>query len=704
MGTINLERGFYMARMKQIDEMLQEQGQPSRTETDVLGEMEPQHDPAVVTEAMRAGVPVEQMEARQMSEAALRPPIPAAGPVDPMAAYNEALGAARGTGGGSGVVTEDVVREALAVLNKYHSGKASLETRVIDNEEYYRLLHNGIERGRPQAGKGYDNGKYRRNTAWLFTTIANKLADYMDNYPDATVQPREQSDEAAAKQLTAVIPAILERNRYKELYRKTALDSIKNGCGIQQVVWDKDLDNGLGDVAIRRVDPLNIFWEPGVDDIQQSANVFVAELRRNDEIAEMYPEITDLRDRLSTPSLTVAQYTYNGSVDTSDKSYIVNWYYKRRVGSKTILHYCRFVNDVVLFASENDPRYAQDGWYKHGRYPFVFFTMYPEVGTPFGFGELDIGHDAQDDIDEINAEILRNIKQTARRRWFVRDSAAVNEEEYADLNKDFVHVQGPIDDVGMREIVLQPLSSSVLQVYQHKIDEIKETTANRDVNQGGSGGTSTASGIAALQEAGNKTSRMMISASYERFREVCELIIELVRQFYDVPRTVRITGDAGQQSYMTVDNAMLQARQMPAAFGVAAYQGAEPVFDVSVKAYKENPYTRQQANQDAVNMYGMGFFQPENYIQALACLEMMDMPNKEKVQQIINDNGMQWIQAQQMAMQQMMAQRMMNMGGQQEQEEQQTGGGNGAARTGSNSGQTLMDRARREAQAGTQPR
>lgn len=694
-----------MATMKKIDEMMQEQGLPSRTETDVLGELQPEHDPDIVAQAMRTGVPVEQMEARQMSQASLRPPMPSAGPVDPMAAYNEALGAAGGTGFGSGVVTEDTVREALAVLNKYHSGKATLEARVIDNEEYYRLLHNGIERGRPRAGKGYAKGKYRRNTAWLFTTIANKLADYMDNYPEATVLPREAGDEAAAKQLTAVIPAILERNRYKEMYRSTALDSIKNGCGIQHVLWDGDLDNGLGDVAIRRVDPLNIFWEPGVDDIQMSANVFMVELRRNEEIVEMYPQITDLRDRLSTPSLTVSQYTYNGDVDTSDKSYIVNWYYKRRVGSRTILHYCRFVNDVVLYASENDPRYRQDGWYRHGRYPFVFFTLYPEVGTPFGFGELDIGHDAQDDIDEINAEILRNIKQTARRRWFVRDAASINEEEYADLDKDFIHVQGPIDDVGMREIVLQPLSSSVLQVYQHKIDEIKETTANRDVNQGGvQAGANSGVAIAALQETGNKTSRMMIAASYERFREVCELIIELVRQFYDIPRTIRITGDAGQQSYMAVDNAMLQARQMPEAFGVAAYQGAEPVFDVSVKAYKENPYSRQQANQDAVNMYGMGFFQPENYVQALACLEMMDMPNKDKLQRVINDNGMQWLQAQQMAMQQMMAQQSMGMAGQQTEQvsggqAQQTSGGDRMTQS-----QKLLAKDRAQAQEGTQPR
>lgn len=702
-----------MAQMKRIDEMLQEAGVPSRTETEALESLQPAHDPAVVAQAMRQGVPVETME-QANSEFGVRnselntgvDPVFTAN-VDVMDAYREAYDAARsgGAGGisGGGPVTADTVREARAVMDKYHTGKAHLEDRIVDNEEYYRLMHNGLERGRPQ--KGYLKGKYRRNTAWLFTSIANKVADFQDNYPEATILPRELSDEQAARQLTAVIPAILERNNYRQLYRHNSLDKTKHGCGIQMVVWDGEMADGLGDIAIRRVDPLNIYWEPGVEDIQRSANVFTVELRNNDEIVELYPEIEGLRDRLSTPSDYVKRYVYNDSIDTSDKSYIVNWYYRKRVGGRTILHYCRFVNDVVLFASENDQRYA-DGWYKHGRYPFVFDPMYPEVGTPFGFGEIDIGRDAQDDLDDVNAEALRNIKQTARRRWLVRSNAGVNEEEYADLDKDIVHVEGQLDDIGMREITLQPLSASVLNWYTHKIDELKETTSNRDVTQGGTGGTSTASGIAALQESGNKVSRDLIASSYEKFKEVVELIIELVRQFYDVPRTFRIVGDNGQIDYQTIDNSMMQARQIPAAYGVAAYQSAEPVFDVTVKAYKQNPYSKQQANQDAVNMYGMGFFQPDNYIQALACLELMDLPNKDKVQQVIGDNGKQWIMAQQMAAQQMMqlqAQGMAAQGAQppdgQNKQQQRTSGA-----TGRSGGQTVFDKAKAQAQAGTQPR
>lgn len=671
---------------------------------------EREHDPQVVAQAMREGVPVEQAENNAefgMRNAEL-PGTPAdrvfTDRVNVMDEYNAAMEAARQRQQGTeGPVDRDVIQEATATLEKYKSGKAQLEARIVENEEYYRLMHNGLERAK-RAG-GYNSSRYKRNTAWLFSAISNKVADFQDNYPEATVLPREQNDEAAAKQLTAVIPVILEKNKYRALYRHTSLDKVKNGTGIQQVVWNTEKENGLGDVEIRRIDPLNIFWQPGITDIQQSADVFTVELRRNEDLIAEYRQIPDLRNHLSTPGMSITRYIYNDSIDTSDQSYVINWYYKKRQGDKTVLHYCRYVNDVVLYASENDPRWREEGWYRHGLYPFVFFSMYPEVGTPFGFGEIDIGRDAQDDIDEMNAEILRNVKTAARRRWFSRNGGGINEEEYMDLNKDIVHVEGQMDDYNIREISVNPLPSSVLEVYNHKIDEIKETTANRDVTSGGTGGTSTASGIAALQESGNKVSRDLIAESYESFKEVCNLIIELVRQFYDVPRSVRIIGENGANEFMQMDNSMLQSRPVPGAFGVDAYQSAEPVFDVTVKAFKANPYTKAQANQDAINMFNMGFFEPERAQQSLACLELLDFDNKDKVKQVIEKNYNDYLMAQQQAAIQMMQQQA-GMAAQTAAPEQQaeTPGGGRQARAAGGSGNTVFEKAKAQAQAGTQPR
>ena len=73
-----------------------------------------------------------------------------------------------------------------------------------------------------------------------------------------------------------------------------------------------------------------------------------------------------------------------------------------------VLHYCKYVNDEVLFATENDSKYADRGWYDDGEYPFVFDVLFRVEGTPAGFGYIDVGKSAQEYIDRGNQAIMQN--------------------------------------------------------------------------------------------------------------------------------------------------------------------------------------------------------------------------------------------------------------------------------------------------------
>lgn len=528
-----------------------------------------------------------------------------------------------------GKITRDSIAEATAILQKYKAGKANLEARIVDNEEWYRLQH--WQKQRHEKAKG------KRATGWLFSDIDNKHADFMDNFPECTVLPREQSDEQAAKDLTDILPVILSRNNFKNVYSETCLYKLKNGTGIYSVLWDPAASKGLGDICVQNVDALNLFWEPGIKDIQRSKNVFLVELINNDEIKGAYPHIKELQN-LSSPSIDVTRYLYNDEVDTSDQSSVVNWYYKVRKGSKTVLHYARYVNDILLYASENDPEYSERGWYDHGKYPFVFDVLNPDAGTPFGFGLIDVGRETQEDIDEMNSLLMQTTKRNARRRYFVSESAQINEEEFLDFDKDIVHVAGRIDDALIKEIPVSSLSGAELTAYQNKVQELKEITSNKDVTTGSTSNSVTAaSAIAALQESGNKTSRAMISKTYNAFSEVCELAIELIRQFYDVPRTFRVLGERGQYQYKSFSASAIRGQAIDE-FGVS-FAGKDPDFDLEVRTYKSNPYSRAAQNQDAVNFYNMGFFNPQNDIPSLAALNMLEFEGKEKVIETIQKNG-----------------------------------------------------------------
>ena len=525
------------------------------------------------------------------------------------------------------VIGEEEVREAVKILQKYKSAKANLDERVIDNENWFRLRH------WKQLRK---DDKAKKHSAWLFNAIVNKHADLMDSIPECTVLPRESADSREAQRLSGVIPVILERNNWQQVYSDAAYSKLKTGTAVYSVLWDSTVDGGVGEISINNADILNIFWEPGIRDIQKSRNIFHLDLVDNDILIDEYPF---LEGTLGSNSADLYSFTYDSNVDTSGKSCVVDWYYKKKSGNRTLLHYCKFVNNTLLYSSENDPEYAERGWYDHGMYPFVFDSLFKEAGTPVGFGFIDIMKDAQEEIDILGNEIMRNARLGARKRYFTRIDGAVNEEEFADFSRDFVHVNGSsIGEESIREIGFTPLSNAYITILSNKIAELKETSGNRDFTQGSTiGGVTSGVAINALQEAGNKMSRDMISATYNAFAQICTVCIELIRQFYTIPRSIRILGSDGEWQYSLYDNSVLKGVYPEDDFGLFR-ELREPVFDVKVKAHKQNAFSRSVQNTDALNFYNMGFFDPEKAVQSLACMELLDIENKEKIKTVINKN------------------------------------------------------------------
>ena len=553
-----------------------------------------------------------------------------------------AMGAMNGFKALAQVIGKEQIHKANLILQKYKQGKANLETRIVENEQWYKIRHWECMRKK-------DSSEVQPASAWLFNCIANKHADAMDNFPSPNVLPREEGDKAEAEMLTSIIPVILDQCDFEETYSNVMDYKLKMGTGVYGVFWDKSKMNGLGDISIRKIDLLNLFWEPGITDIQKSRNIFHLELADNELLIASYPQ---LQGKLGTATMDVTKYVYDDTVDTNEKSIVVDWYYKKSVKGKTVLHYVKYVNDEVLFATENDPKFAERGWYDHGQYPFEFDPLFRTEGTPTGFGYIDVGKDSQAFIDRGNQAIMQNMLANARPRHFIRIDGSVNEDEYADTSKDFIHVDGQLGQDSILPVQGKPLNDIYVQVINNKIDELKETTGNRDISTGGTtSGVTAASAIAAMQEAGSKLSRDNNKASYRTFRKVCVMIIELIRQFYDLPRCFRIMGENGAARFVQYSNANIQPQHQGNDLGMdMGYR--LPLFDIEVTAQKQSPYSKMSQNELALQFYQAGFFNPQLADQALACLDMMDFDRKQFIMQKIAQNGGMYQQM--IAMQQQM--------------------------------------------------
>ena len=548
-----------------------------------------------------------------------------------MASPNKAdqNGAVSGFGVLAEVIGKEEIQKAQLTLNKYKEGKANLEQRIVENEQWYKLRHWECMRKAQES-------QVQPSSGWLFNAIANKHADAMDNFPSPNILPREEGDKSEAEMLSSIIPVILEQNDFEETYDNVWDYKLKAGTGIYGVFWDKSKLNGLGDISVRKVDIINLFWESGITDIQRSRNLFHVELMDNDLLLGAYPQ---LQGKLGNSTMDLSKYVYDDTVDTNNKSAVVDWYYKKNQNGKTVLHYCKYVNDVVLFATENDPMFADRGWYDHGLYPFVFDPLFSVEGTPCGFGYIDIGKSAQEYIDRGNQAIMQNMLANAKPRHFIRSDGEVNEEEYADLSKDFIHVNGSLGQDSIIPVQGKPLNDIYVQVINNKVDELKEVTGNRDISTGGTtSGVTAASAIAAMQEAGSKLSRDNSKASYRAFRKVCLMIIELIRQFYDLPRCFRIMGENGAARFVQYSNAGIQPQAQGIEMGVDMGHRL-PLFDIEITAQKQSPYSKMSQNELALQFYQAGFFNPQMADQALACLDMMDFDRKQFIMQKIAQNG-----------------------------------------------------------------
>ena len=492
----------------------------------------------------------------------------------------------------------------------YKEHKQEFDRRIIDNNRWFKSRYNSnkIEIDEP-------------TTPYLFNVIANKHADAMDNYPEPSILEREERDRHMAETFTKILPLQLDLCGFKRTYNRAWWYKLKNGASCYGVFFNPKLCGNRGEIYIRKIDLLNIFWEPGVTDIQDSKFLFVTALCDNDSLKEKYPQYADK----FTGDTALDAQVYN-DIDgerkndiLKDKTLIIDCYYKKQRGDMQTVELIKFFDNIILDASEDR---GDTGLYDHGKYPFVMDVLYPDEDSPVGFGLVDIIKNPQMYIDKLDTIISKNAMISGKTRFMVKDNGGLNEYELTDLTKDIIHVAGSVNDENIRELQTKPLHSFIIQHRQNKIDELKEVSGNMDFQQGSvTGGVTAYSAIVALQQAGEKLSRDMISEGYDAFRKIICLCIELIRQFYDEPRSYRIAGNDGKNEYILFSNQ-----------GMKDNGNALPAeFDIVVAAEKNNPYSRITQNQTITDLWKMGLFRKDTIQESILILESMHLDGKEKL-------------------------------------------------------------------------
>lgn len=552
--------------------------------------------------------------------------------------------------------TPDKVSEVLQILHEYKDGKTTVDMKATENQEWWRLRHWNVIQGKTEAGKA----KVEVGSAWAVNSILNKHADFMDSFPKANVLAREADDEEEAQILSKILPAIEEHTDAEQVYNTAGYDFLIDGTAITSVLWDPMAHDGMGDIKKTNVDIHNVFWQPGIEDIQQSKYFFDVSVADVNDVKLQYPDIADRIGGGKQGFIT--EYIHDDNINHQNDIEIINCYYKKlemrpvlinidpqtvaqHLVPREILHMAIIIGNQCVFCSEDNPEY-QDGFYKHGKYPYVFRKCFPVKDSPCGFGYLDIMKYPQRDIDKLDQAIMKNTMMKAKPRWWVKKNADINKDAFADWNEEIVEVGSGDLGSAVQQMDVDTLPAIVETHLEAKIDELKEISGNRDFSQGSTAsGVTAASAIAALQEAGSKLSRDINKAMYRGSREEYYLEIELIRQFYTEPRTFRIDDGSGRYEYMDYSNVNIAPQDITTPEGT---RHKKSIFDLEVSAEKQSPFSRASQNETAKELYQMGLFAPDNATSALVCLDMMEFEGKEKIKQQIQQNDTFMQQFQQM--------------------------------------------------------
>lgn len=510
-------------------------------------------------------------------------------------------------------VSKEFLAQARDAFERYKGDKEMLTQRIRENMEFYKGAYARI----------YDEktNKTTPATAFVLSAVENKYADYLDNFPQANFLAREEGDEETARLLSKIMPAQLEASGLRKAYKQNARQKLICGTGAYGVFWNGNEKN----IHIRRLDIMSVFCDMNVDDIQESRFVFVVSAVDNEKLKKMYPKYSDMFDG----DVTMDGYEEQKRMDGCSE--IVDCYYKTIEGK---LHLLKFCNDVVIDSTEGVEGY-EEGLYKHGRFPIVLDVMYPDTKGPFGFSTVDIVKNPQRYIDMLDGAILKNALLSSHPKWIVKKSADVNIKELTNMENEVVEAQ-QVNEDAIRKMEITSVSQNVMEHRQTKIEEMKEVAANRDFAQGGTtGGVTAAQAITALQEAGNKTSRALIDDSYDAYKEIVMLAIELMREFFDHDRVYRITGVDGTAEYRNFSRSNLTvAKPVTDALGFVKYsEYRDIVFDIDIVPQRQNAFQKESQNQLFMTLWQSGFFAPGNTEVALIALKNMNFDGKDALMQ-----------------------------------------------------------------------
>lgn len=515
------------------------------------------------------------------------------------------------------------------------------------------------------------------NIAWA--NIMQEVALQTDSRPSVEFTAVEPSD----FQFTEVLKLINEVNWTKSgvsghgWHRKVQTAIFKSkiyNVVHAEVAWNPDMNDGIGDVDFKILDPFGCFWDPMADDIHSARWFIYAEPTPTAKLRKMYPNLADQ----IKPDVSLMADAGKFNVEAHD----VDLYFdmadsglhspsrstqdENKYGGEpmTLLLRCWLKDDTIEeMAEEKDlggeikTEFIQKLKFPRGRYIEVanrvtlvdreneyedgLFPIAPLVNYDYGeyMGETEVTHlkGPQNIVNYVWSYILDQMKMANNPQNII---AAADQ----DIVKKLTNEPGlnivVSDPSNFRREAGAGIPAGMFNILDMALSLLDKVGGLQDVTRGApQPGITSGLMLEGFVEAAQTRPRLKNRSVEEFLKHVGYLMASRYMQFYTAPRVFRITNDEGANEFIEFSMGENEMGSKVARF--AKRDGAGNLMvppqevevkglpDVKVESGSALPFARAQKTATALDLHSRGAITLESL------LESINWPNpQEEVEKV----------------------------------------------------------------------
>lgn len=395
-----------------------------------------------------------------------------------------------------------------------------------------------------------------------------------DQRPGFAIQARDPSDFGFAQIMGTLIENWWDKSSMDHTLIEALFDSMVYDAGILKVTWNPDLEDGIGDVLVERVDPRDIYVPEGAVDFEKGCGWVIQRSRKQvGEIKRLFPDMGDtiksdssnesnkykisegMEVKLVSPT---DQHTSvkNSSSSTQDDRKMVDviecWIDDEQVieeeiedgdGNKSVQIRKKYPKGKLITILPNQNLLLQEVEcpYAHGKKPYIRIIDMILPGEFWGEGEVKSLMPQQRMINKVLKNAFDSFQLMSNPIWINESDSGVDPESITNQIASVI-TTAPGKAGSIRRDFPPSMQSGILDLYNTLIKQAESISGISEITQGRKPvGVTAASAIENIQEASQTRIRMKTRNLETSLQQMGMQIMALMMQFYREPRVVRIT-------------------------------------------------------------------------------------------------------------------------------------------------------------------